>query len=197
MNLFHLYWLFCEIGVLTYGGGYAMIPLFYDELVRHYQLISATDFGNLLAIAQMTPGPVGINAATYIGYTQGGIAGSAIATLGVVTPSVIIITIIVHCLKRFEDSLVVKGILQGIRPVTLGLIGAAVCFFAEMSVFTGMIPFEWLWQVLRGAAVSRPDFGISWQGVLIFAASWLAIDRFKLNMFLVLILAAVAGMLLF
>lgn len=202
MNMFSFYWLFFKIGLFNYGGGYAMVPLFYDELVRHYRLISAADFGNLIAVAQMTPGPVGINAATYIGYTHNGIVGALVGTAGVVTPSVIIITIIVHCLARFQNSITVKGLLFGIRPVTVGLIAAAVLFFAEMSVFTGSIPFERLLEPFirtssATATAASSSFGISWQGAVIFAGSWLAIARFKISMFVVIIAAAAAGILLF
>ena len=73
-HILYIYWLFVKIGLFTFGGGYAMIPLFQTELVERHQFISSADFANIVAIAQMTPGPVGMNAATYIGYQQGVIA---------------------------------------------------------------------------------------------------------------------------
>lgn len=193
MTLLKLYWIFAKIGIFTYGGGYAMIPLFYDELVRRYQVISAADFGNIVAIAQMTPGPIGINAATYIGYMHGGLAGAAVGTLGLLTPSLVIILIVVHFFDRFQHSVIVQGMLAGIRPATLGLIAAAVLFFAEMSIFTAGIPFDWLFGLLRGTSGPAPSFGISWPAVLIFAAAWVAADKFKVNIFWIILGAAVAG----
>lgn len=196
MTLLKLYWLFAKIGIFTYGGGYAMIPLFYDELVRRYQVISAADFGNIVAIAQMTPGPIGINAATYIGYMHGGLAGAAVGTLGLLTPSLVIILIVVHFFDRFQHSVIVQGMLAGIRPATLGLIAAAVLFFAEMSIFTARIPLDWLYDLLRGNSGPAPDFGISWSAVLIFAAAWIAADKFKVNIFWIILGAAVAGVII-
>ena len=76
MTIFQLYLLFAKIGLFTFGGGYAMIPLFQDELVVRHQFISPEDFANMVALAQITPGPVGLNAATYVGYTQMGFAGA-------------------------------------------------------------------------------------------------------------------------
>ena len=83
MNVFTLYLLFAKIGLFTFGGGYAMIPLFQDELVVRQSFISPEEFANMVALAQVTPGPVGLNAATYIGYRQMGLAGALAGTLGV------------------------------------------------------------------------------------------------------------------
>ncbi len=198
MTLFKLYWIFFKIGFFTYGGGYAMIPLLQEELVRQYRLISAAEFGNILAIAQMTPGPIGINAATYIGYQYGGIPGSLVGTLGLMVPSLVIISIVVHCLKAFEESRAVKGALSGIRPAVLGMIGAAVLFFAETSVFTGPVPVDRLMLLVTGAkSAAASSFGLCWQGAVVFAATLVLAGKFKLGAAWVLIISAILGVVLF
>ncbi len=193
---FQIYWIFVQIGSLTFGGGYAMIPLFHAELVEHYKLISANGFGNIVAIAQMTPGAIGINAATYIGYTHGGIIGAAIGTFGLLTPSLIIISIVAHFAERFQHSHAVKGALTGIRPTVIGLIAGAVLFFAEMSIFTGSIPWDYLFEKIRNSAAAAPDFGIRWQGVVIFLVALVASGKFKLGVIWTISLSAVLGILL-
>ena len=145
MTLFQMYLLFAKIGLFTFGGGYAMIPLFQVELVNNWHFMTNDAFANFVALAQVTPGPVGLNAATYIGYqcglqnlggVFGGAVGGLIGTLGVMTPSLVVVTLIAYFMQMFKENPVVKAILSGIRPATLGLIAAAVIFFAETSVFT-------------------------------------------------------------
>lgn len=194
--LLSVYWIFVRIGAMTFGGGYAMIPLFYAELVSRYKLISAAEFGNIVAIAQMTPGPIGVNAATYIGYHNGGVAGALIGTLGLLTPSLIIITVVAHFAEKFKHSHVVKGVLSGMRPTVIGLIAAAVLFFAEMSIFTSNIPWKYLTSWLSGGGAASPNFGVRWQGVVIFIVALVVCGKYKLSAIWTIILSAGLGMLL-
>ena len=200
-HLLHVYWLFLKIGLFTFGGGYAMIPLFQTELVDKYQYISNADFANIVAIAQMTPGPVGLNAATYIGYQQGVIAlgdvigiypagclGALVGTLGVMTPSLTLVLAAAVFLSAFQENKYVKAVLSGIRPAMLGLIGAAVIFFANTSIFT--IPLQ---SVFRRFS----EFGISWQALVIFAAVLFIELKYKVNIFFVILGSAAASWLLF
>ena len=173
-----------------------MIPLFYSELVGKYSFITAAQFGDIVAIAQMTPGSIGINAATYIGYLQGGIVGSFVGTIGLLTPSLIIISIVAHFSEKFKNNRNVKGALTGIRPVVIGLIVAAVLFFAEMSIFTAEIPFDYLWGKLCGNATILPDFGIRWQGIVIFFAAIIATKVFKISVIWTIVISAALGILL-
>lgn len=199
MNIYilsQLFYIFMKIGTFTFGGGYAMIPLFYAELVYKYKLIEVAEFGNIVAIAQMTPGPIGINAATYVGYMHGGIIGATICTFGLLTPSLIIITIVAHFAEKFENSSGVKGVLSGIRPVVIGLIASAVLFFAEMSIFTASIPFDYIFAKISGTASAIPDFGIRWQGAVIFAVALILSGKFKINVIWTIIISAALGMLL-
>ena len=180
-----LFLLFAKIAVLTFGGGYAMIPLFQYELVTKNAFLSGNEFANLVALAQVTPGPIGLNAATYIGYQQCGFRGSLCATIGVVMPSFVLIILLVYTLMKIKDNAYFKGVLGGIRAVTLGLIFSAVIFFAETSVFTA--PFSTLWK----GKIS--DFGISWTGVLIFAVIFILQKYTKLSVLKLMIIAAILG----
>lgn len=197
MTLLQMYLLFVKIGAFTFGGGYAMIPLFQTELVNNYHFMTNAQFANFVALAQVTPGPVGLNAATYVGYQCGvqniggmfgGAIGGVVGTLGVMTPSLIIVTLIAYFIQVFKDNPIVKAVLSGIRPATLGLIAAAVIFFAETSVFTA--PLRNLWT--KGAS-----FGICWQGVLIFALVLFVELKWKLNLIYVLIGSAILSNFLF
>ena len=121
MSLFALFCTFFYIGLFTIGGGVVAITLMEQTIVAK-GLISTDQFYNMIAISESTPGPLGTNMATYIGYTFHGIHGGIIATLGEVLPSIIIILIIAHFLKKFNQNIYVKGALAFLRPITTGLI---------------------------------------------------------------------------
>ena len=133
MILFELFITFFYIGATTFGGGYAMIPLVRDEVVPRW--LSESEFINMIAVAEATPGPVAINMATFIGSNQAGILGSALATLGVVLPSFIIILLISSVIKNFLKYKAVDAFLSGVRPVVVGLItGTAVTMLCSNLV---------------------------------------------------------------
>ena len=112
---------FFKIGLFTFGGGYAMIPLLKESVLSHSWL-SEEMFYDFIGVCEATPGPIAVNMATYVGSTQGGFLGSVVATLGVITPSFIIIILIASILKRFIKNKYVVGFLNGVKPVILGLI---------------------------------------------------------------------------
>lgn len=125
---------FFKIGLFCFGGGYGMIPLLEREIVTHNWLTSQ-EFVNIISISEMTPGPIAINTATFIGYKIGGIPGGILATAGVVLPSLILILIISHFLLKFQHHLIVKETIYGIRPVVLALIIQAAIFVAKNTLF--------------------------------------------------------------
>lgn len=143
MILFTLFYEFFQIGLFAIGGGMASVP-FLIELAGKYNWYTIEEFANMVAISQSTPGPVGINMATYAGYEAAGVLGGCIATLGLVTPSLIIIMIIARFMQDFSDNATVKAVFSGIRPVVAALIFAAVWQLCELSLFTttetGMSP---------------------------------------------------------
>ena len=134
MSLFVLFLIFPKIAVLTFGGGYAMVPLFEHEIVTRHAFMSAADFANLIGLAQVTPGPIGFNSATYVGMAQGGFSGSFIASLGVMVPSIIISLIVAVFLRKAADAKWMKLLMKGVRPCVVGIIGAAVIFFAKTAI---------------------------------------------------------------
>ena len=123
MIYLQLFWEFFKIGLFTFGGGVAMIPIIEDAAVSNNWL-SQADFYNLIGVCESTPGPIAINTATYIGSVQGGIFGSFCATLGVVLPSFLIILLIAAVLKNLTENRFFKGFLRGVTPVVVALISA-------------------------------------------------------------------------
>lgn len=125
MNLLiKLFLSFFKIGAFSFGGGYAMLPLIEEEIMVNGWL-TTKEFIDILAIAEMTPGPIAINSATFLGYRVGGIAGALSATIAVVLPSFIVMSLIFHFVAKFKKSPYVQWIFAGIRPIVLGLIGSA------------------------------------------------------------------------
>ena len=125
MTLFKLFISFLKIGAFSFGGGYAMLPLIKKEIIVVRGWLSVKEFIDILAVVEMTPGPIAINSATFLGYRVAGVLGSIVATMGVILPSFIIILIIAHFLEKFKESEYVDWGFKGIRPVVLGLIIAA------------------------------------------------------------------------
>lgn len=131
-----IYWqlfiVFFKIGLFSFGGGYAVLALIQKDIIENYHWVSVSEFTELVALSQITPGPISINLATHVGYKVGSTLGSAIATIGVVVPSFIIITIIIMFLKKFNDSSVVKRALEALKLSVVGLIlGAALSLFIK------------------------------------------------------------------
>ncbi len=133
--LFKLFYTFFKIGIFTFGGGYAMIPLITEEVVKNSWVASTDILIDFIAISESTPGPFAINMATFIGFEQGGVIGAIIATLGVLLPSFIIILIIAMAFKKFSTNKYVQGFLSGIRPVVPGIILSVAVIFVLKGVF--------------------------------------------------------------
>ncbi len=126
---------FFYAGLLSLGGGLATLPYLYDMANRH-DWFTQEDLANMIAVSESTPGPIGINCATYAGYTASGILGGVVATAGLVFPSLIIIIIVAHFLKRFRESTLVKQSFYGLRPVVTALIGAACFEVLRITIFS-------------------------------------------------------------
>ena len=123
--LLELFISFFKIGAFSFGGGYAMLPLIEEEVIQVHAWITTTEFIDVLAIAEMTPGPIAVNSATFLGYKVAGVLGSAVATFGVILPSFLVMSLIFHFVFKFKNSPYVDWVFKGIRPVVLGLIAAA------------------------------------------------------------------------
>ncbi len=170
MIYLQLFFTFFVIGLFTFGGGYAMLSLIQNEVVVNHAWITAQEFTDMMAISQMTPGPIGINSATYVGYAvTGNIFGSLTATIAVTLPSFIIILLICRIYSKFKESNIFASLMKTLRPVVIGMIGAAA-----------------------GILITKENF-IDWTSWALFAGAFIASQWLKMNPILVIVLAGVLG----
>ena len=123
--LLQLFWSYLKIGFFGFGGGYAMLSLIHSEVVVHNGWLTNGEFSDIVAISQMTPGPIAINSATYIGYEVAGVWGSVTATVAVCIPALTIMMLLTRFFLRLKDNIYVKGVVSGMRPVVVGMIASA------------------------------------------------------------------------
>jgi chromate transporter len=176
MVLLKLFYIFFKIGLVGFGGGYAILTMIQKELEIQGWMTSS-EFSNIAAISQMTPGPIAVNAATYVGYRVGGFWGSFLATAGVSLPSFILVILVVRFMMKVKDSLWMESFMKGIRPVTVALITSAAIFFSYESFVD----------------VSMPLF-INPGAFAIFILAFLASFAFKMDTILIIALSAVLGL---
>ncbi len=177
-----LLYVYIKIGILGFGGGYAMLSLIQVDVVDKYKWISLQEFTDIVAISQMTPGPIGINSATYIGYTAVhnagyspivSILGSCLTTFAVSLPSFLLVLFVSYSFAKFKNNRYVEAAFLGLRPATVGLIAAAALLLMNEENF------------------------IDYKSFLIFAAAFVLTYKFKVHPILMIILAAVAGVILY
>ena len=189
MIYFQLFVTFFQIGLFGFGGGYGMLSLIQHETVEHYHWLSSSDFTDIVAISQMTPGPIGINSATYCGYTAitnagysvpMGILGSATATFALVLPSLILMILISKMFMRYMHHRSIESMFQGLRPAVVGLLAAATLLLMTRDNFS--TPIENPWQ-----------FGIS---CFLFASAFVGVYLMKINPIRMICYCAVAGLIL-
>lgn len=135
-----LYWAFLRIGGLTFGGGLTMLPMLKYELVEKKDWITEDELLDCYAIGQCTPGIIAVNTATYVGYKKAGIMGGIFSTLGMVTPSLVIITLVAACLEQFMDNIWLQHALMGVRGIVCALMLNTVLNLAKKSL-TGLFPY--------------------------------------------------------
>lgn len=168
-----LYWEFFKTGLFAVGGGMATIP-FLKNIGETTGWYTYAELMNMMAVSESTPGPIGINMATYVGYTVGGLPGAVIATIGEVTPSIVVILVIAVLLKSFRDNYYVNSAFYGLRPASTGLIGAAcvtVIFEVLTSVTTasgeGLLT---LFRLGEGPLLRLPQLALA--AVLLVLTNW-------------------------
>lgn len=120
-----LFWAFFQVGLFSVGGGYAALPLIQNQVVNNYGWLNMSEFSDIITISQMTPGPIAINSATFVGIRIAGIGGAVIATVSCILPSCIIVLILAVLYKKYRDLKHVQGVLQSLQPAVVGLIAAA------------------------------------------------------------------------
>ena len=146
MIYWELFRIFFMIGAFTFGGGYAMIAMVQQQVVAQGWM-TAEALVDFIAIAESTPGPIAVNLATFVGAQLGGVMGAVCATVGVVLPSFVVILLVARCYAAFCKSKWVKGIMSGLKPTVVGLIGSAVLTVAVTVISPGA-PANWLWAAL-------------------------------------------------
>ncbi len=170
MIYLRLFITFFKIGLFSFGGGYAMLPLIQTEVVDINNWVSISEFTDIVAISQVTPGPIAINSATYIGYTvTNTIFGSFFATLGVTLPSVIIMLIICNFFFKFKNNKYVENAFVGLRPVVVGLVLSAMLLLINKETF------------------------IDYKSIIFFALAFFATYKYKANPILITFVAGVLG----
>ena len=186
MDFIFLFANFFKIGFFSIGGGLATLPFLYqlaDQSVASGSgWLTRQTIGNMLAVAQSLPGPIGANLAAYTGFSYAGIPGGYIALLGLTAPSLIVILIVARTLQSFKESAIVKNLFSGFRPAAAGLLSAA-CF--------GTITLS-LWNAAAGAWYAS----IQWKEALIFAILFFFITKFKSHPIVYVITAGAAGVIL-
>ncbi len=191
-----LAWTFFVIGAFTIGGGYAMLSLIQNQVVVEHPWISESAFTDIVAISQMTPGPIGINSATYVGYevlfnATGshflGICGSLTATLALMLPSFVIMLLIVRFFMKFKTSRLYAGTMEWLRPTVAGLIGAAAVILILKTTWTGGMPS------VQVVSENFPD----WKSWVLLGGAFVAGFWGKVNPIYIILAGAAAGLLLY
>lgn len=189
MIFFNLFYTFFIIGLFGFGGGYGMLSLIQGEVVQHWHWLTTSEFTDIVAISQMTPGPIGINSATYCGYTAihnagygygMSILGSATATFALVLPSLILMILISKMFLKYMNAPVVQSVLSGLRPAVVGLLGAATLLLMTSENFS--TPSANPWQF--------------WISVALFVATFVGTKFLKINPIRMIVYSAFAGLVL-
>ena len=189
MIFLYLFITFFEIGLFGFGGGYGMLSLIQHETVEHWHWLSSSEFTDIVAVSQMTPGPIGINSATYCGYTavsnagyssSMAVFGSGVATLALVLPSLILRILISRMFMRYMNTHTVQSVFTGLRPAVVGLLGAATLLLMTPENFS--LPTVNPWQFFISCGL--------------FAATFYGTYFLKINPIRMTIYAALAGLIL-
>ena len=183
MIYFLLFWEFCKVGLFCVGGGYASMPLIQASVVDHYHWLTMSQFVDIFTISQMTPGPIGINAATFVGTKIAGLGGAVCATLGFVTPSFFLGIILARVYLKYGDIGPIRGALNGLRPAVVALICVASLSFILLAL--------WNVESLPTSLEQWKAFSI---GGLIILLGCIAATRKKIGVIKVLLGSGVVGL---
>lgn len=183
MIFLQLFYTFFKIGLFGFGGGYAMISMIQGEVVTRHEWLSSNEFTDIIAISQMTPGPIGINSATYVGYSAVvnagyshaiGILGSTIATVSVVLPSFILMVLISKFFLKYQKHPIIASVFEGLRSGVVGLLAAAALVLMNGENFG-----TYNWQILTS--------------IILFAGTFIASYRYKVNPILLIVICGIIG----
>ncbi|MGL4253649.1 MAG: chromate transporter [Fusobacteriaceae bacterium] len=174
MIYLQIFYEFFKIGLFSFGGGYAMLTMIYSTVVEKHSWLTSGEFTDIVAISQITPGPIAVNTATYIGYkVTGTVFGSAFATLGVILPAVMVMGILIVFIFKNRDSKYVEWALKGVRPVAVGLVLSAAVSLMTREIF------------------------IDYKSYIIFFATLIGGLYFKIGIITMILLSALAGVIVY
>lgn len=184
MIYLQLFFSFFQIGLFSFGGGYAALPLIQDQVVTINHWLSMQEFADVVTISQMTPGPIAINAATFVGIQMGGTLGAVIATAGCVTPSAAISLLLAFFYYKYKKLSLVKGIMSGLRPAVVGLITSAGISLTILAIYNGSD---------KNTDYYNPDL-IS---VVLFTVGLFILRKWKINPIIIMAGAGIIGGILY
>lgn len=182
MLYFQLFYTFFKIGLFGFGGGYAMLSMIQGEVVTRYGWLSSQEFTDIVAISQMTPGPIGINSATYVGFTAtGNVWGSIIATVAVVFPSFILMLAISKFFLKYQKHPAVEAVFSGLRPAVVGLLASAALVLMNTENFSS--PKEDMYAFIVSC--------------IIFLVAFVGTRKYKINPIVMIVACGAAGLILY
>ena len=187
MIYLQLFLSFLQIGAFSFGGGYAAMPLIQNQVVQLHSWLSQSEFTDLITISQMTPGPIAINSATFVGTRIAGIPGALAATAGCVLPSCILVTLLAKIYLKYRNLSLLQGVLKSLRPAVIAMIAAAGASIL-VNAFWG--------ESIASLTASQLLPNISIQAVGIFTGSLILLARFKMNPIHVMLLSGVTEVVL-
>ncbi len=179
MIFLQLFWSFVQVGLFSIGGGYAALPLIQNQVVNIHGWLDMNTFTDLVTISEMTPGPIALNAATFVGTLIAGLPGSLVATFSCILPSCIIVSILAQIYARFQKGRMMQGILATLRPAVVALIASA--------------GFSILMQVIFPTGVSALA-SVNWFGLILAAAAFFLLRKFRLNPIAAIALCGAVGL---
>lgn len=179
MTELQLLWSFLQVGIFSVGGGYAALPLIERQVVALHPWLTMGEFADLVTIAEMTPGPLAINAATFVGIRIAGFPGALVATLGCILPSCVLVSLLAHVYNRYQGMGMMQSVLSALRPAVVALIAAAGLSVLGQVALQGRAP-QWS--------------NVNWIGVSLFSAALFALRKWKRNPIFVMFLCGIAGL---
>lgn len=183
MIYIQLFLSFLQVGALSFGGGYAAMPLIQEQVVNSHSWLTMTEFTNLITIAEMTPGPIAINAATFVGTQIAGVLGAVIATLGCILPSCIVVTLLAYIYMKYRNMSLLQGTLASLRPAVVAMIAkAGITILISAFFLDGTVTF-----IRQNVCVSM---------IFFFGIALILLRKFKVNPILAMVLCGVANVVL-
>lgn len=187
MILLEVFWSFFIIGLFSIGGGYAALPLIEHQVLEVHNWLTLTEFADLLTISQMTPGPIALNASTFVGTRVAGLPGAIIATIGCVTPSCIIVMTLSYFYFKYKNLSSIQGILKGLRPAVVSLITSAALSILLLAVFKSEDTTLWTMKISD----------INYISIVLVVIGVFVLRKYKLDPIKVMIATGVIGIFIY